>query len=118
MSAYLLLDAAYLLPCALVHLLTWRRRPPRHALALLMTLLVLAGLTVVFDSLMISAGLFRYAEDRISGVRLWLAPVEDLAYPLAAALLGTALWNARRGIRRSPHAPVDADRRLGPGGGS
>lgn len=96
MSTYLVLDALFLLPCLILHLFTWRRRPRWHALALVVTLVVLVALTVVFDSLMIAAGLFSYAEDRISGVRLWLAPVEDLAYPVAAALLGTALWNLGR----------------------
>ncbi|MFI2105274.1 lycopene cyclase domain-containing protein [Isoptericola sp. NPDC019693] len=53
---------------------------------------VLAGLTVVFDSLMISADLFRYDDAALLGVRLWLAPVEDLAWPVVAALLLPALW--------------------------
>lgn len=53
---------------------------------------VLLMLTAVFDNLMIAAGLFSYAEDVISGVRLGLAPVEDFAYPVAAAILLPALW--------------------------
>ena len=44
-------------------------------------------LTVVFDSLMILADLFRFDEASLTGVRLWHAPVEDLAWPLAAGLL-------------------------------
>ena len=100
MSAYLLLDLLFLLPCAILSAFTWRSGPGTHAVALLLTVIVLMVLTVVFDSLMIAAGLFSYSEEQISGVRLWLAPVEDLAYPLAAVLLGVALWNvSRRGDR-------------------
>ncbi|MFD6176886.1 MULTISPECIES: lycopene cyclase domain-containing protein [unclassified Isoptericola] len=52
----------------------------------------LVALTVVFDSLMIAADLFRYGETALLGVRLWLTPVEDLAWPVVAALLLPALW--------------------------
>lgn len=53
---------------------------------------VLMALTVVFDSVMIAAGLFRYGDGTLTGVRLWRAPVEDLSYPLAAVLLVAGLW--------------------------
>jgi len=93
-GTYLLVDALFLAPCALVQALTWRNRPRGHGVALVLAILGLVVLTVVFDSLMIAGGLFTYAPQRISGIRIGLAPVEDLAYPLAVALLGTALWNA------------------------
>lgn len=50
-------------------------------------------LTAVFDNLMIASGLFAYADAHISGLRIGLAPVEDLAYPLAAVILLPALWS-------------------------
>lgn len=53
---------------------------------------VLVALTVVFDSLMIAADLFRYDDAALLGVRVWLTPVEDLAWPVVAALLLPALW--------------------------
>lgn len=93
-GTYLLVDALFLAPCALVQALTWRNRPRGYGVALVLAILGLVVLTVVFDSLMIAGGLFTYAPQRISGIRIGLAPVEDLAYPLAVALLGTALWNA------------------------
>ncbi len=55
------------------------------------TIGVLILLTVVFDSLMITADLFRFDEASLLGPRLWRAPVEDLAWPLAAGLLLPAL---------------------------
>jgi lycopene cyclase domain-containing protein len=56
-----------------------------------LTALVLVVLTVVFDSLMIAADLFVYGDDALLGVRVWLTPLEDLAWPLVAALLLPAL---------------------------
>jgi lycopene cyclase domain-containing protein len=53
---------------------------------------VLLVLTAVFDSLMIAADLFRFDESRLLGWHVGLAPVEDLAWPLAAALALPALW--------------------------
>jgi lycopene cyclase domain-containing protein len=53
----------------------------------------LAVLTAVFDSTMISAGLFDYAPDLISGVRVGAAPIEDFGYPLAAVVLLPPLWS-------------------------
>ncbi|MCK0118258.1 lycopene cyclase domain-containing protein [Isoptericola sp. CG 20/1183] len=57
-----------------------------------LTAAVLIVLTIVFDSLMIAADLFRYGEDELLGPVIWLAPVEDLAWPVVAALLLPGLW--------------------------
>lgn len=46
---------------------------------------VLFVLTAIFDNVMISAGLFTYPEPLISGIRIFLAPIEDFAYPLCLA---------------------------------
>lgn len=51
------------------------------------TAAALVVLTAVFDNLMIAADLFTYPEHLISGVRIGLAPIEDFAYPIAAAFL-------------------------------
>lgn len=75
----------------LLTLLTPARRRVR-LLPVIVTTLVLLALTVVFDSLMIAAGLFRYAPELLLGAHLWLAPIEDFAYPLAGAVLLPALW--------------------------
>lgn len=66
-----------------------RRIPLRPTL---LTALVLLPVTVVFDNVMIAAGLFAYSDAAISGLRIGLAPLEDLAYPLAVVLLAPAVW--------------------------
>ena len=78
---FVLLAAAVLMAAAVV------RRPGRSWwLATGLTLAALLVLTVAFDNLMIAADLFRFGEEHLSGARLGLAPVEDLAWPLAAGL--------------------------------
>ncbi|MGC5627992.1 lycopene cyclase domain-containing protein [Georgenia sp. Z1344] len=69
----------------------------------LVTAALLAVLTVVFDNLMVAAGLFDYDWDGLTGVRLGRIPVEDLAYPLGALVLLPGVWlllAPRRDARR------------------
>src|SRR5690606_30053965 len=91
--SYLGLAALFLLgslPVLLVAVLV--RRPGRRWWAATgLTALALLTLTVVFDSVMIAADLFRFDEEALSGVHLWLAPVEDLAWPLAAVAVVPAV---------------------------
>jgi lycopene cyclase domain-containing protein len=92
---FLALAAAVLVVAALV------RRPDRGWwVATGITLLALLVLTVVFDNLMIAVDLFRYQDDQVSGVAVGLAPVEDLAWPVAAALGLPALGLLLPGPRR------------------
>ena len=53
---------------------------------------VLLVTTAVFDNIMIAVGLVAYAPDRISGAFLGIAPLEDFAYAIAAAVLLPSLW--------------------------
>jgi lycopene cyclase domain-containing protein len=53
---------------------------------------VLIALTIVFDNLMIAAGLMRYAGRAVSGPTIGRMPAWDLAYPVAGVILLPALW--------------------------
>jgi lycopene cyclase domain-containing protein len=92
--SYAQLNLVFLVVVALVTVvLAWRAGVgPRWWQAVALVVAVLAVLTVVFDSIMIMADLFRYDDDLLVGVSLWLTPVEDLAWPIAAGLLLPALW--------------------------
>ncbi|MFD2024409.1 lycopene cyclase domain-containing protein [Promicromonospora aerolata] len=95
---YLLLALGFLTVAAVVAVVAHRsagRRADRSAgwRAVTLAAVALLILTVVFDNLMIASGLFAYSDAHISGVRIGLAPVEDLAYPLAAVVLLPALWS-------------------------
>jgi lycopene cyclase domain-containing protein len=108
---YWALNAVFLVPAAVVLVLAMVRRGRRTdqgrreqvpepavsgrkglAAALGITAVVLLVLTAVFDNVMISAGLFWYNPERISGAFIGSAPLEDFAYALAAVLLLPALW--------------------------
>ncbi len=105
--SYLGLAVAFLLPAVVLTVVAARVRRPgrRWWAATALTLGVLLLLTVVFDSLMIVADLFRYDDDQLTGVRLLLAPVEDLAWPTAAVLLLPALWELLGPRRRGAAEP-------------
>ncbi len=104
MTSYALLAACFLVVAAAVQAVAWRRARRRHGLALTICLLAVVALTATFDSLMIAADLFSYAHDSLLGWRVGLAPVEDFAYPLAAGLLCTGVWNL------FPRRPDDEER--------
>lgn len=66
-------------------------------------LVVLLLMTAVFDNIMIGIGLVGYDPALISGAFIGIAPLEDFAYALAAAVLLPSLWVLLE--RRTP-APV------------
>lgn len=104
---YLVLDVVFVAVAAVVLLVARRRtrrsadldvggRPPRtrpSGSAIAWTVVVLAVTTAVFDNLMIAAGLFEFADEHLVGLFVGRAPVEDVGYPVAAALLLPALWH-------------------------
>lgn len=88
-------------------LVSWRRRLGAAWWATTgLTIAALVVLTVVFDSLMIGMDLFRYDDEQLVGWFIGLAPIEDLAWPIAAGLLLPSLGEllAGRGPDRSPPA--------------
>lgn len=91
---YPLLAAGFLVAALVAAVLLARRARlrPAQRIGMLAAAGVLLALTVVFDSVMIGLGLFTYAPERISGIQVGLAPVEDLAYPLALVVVLPVLW--------------------------
>lgn len=91
---YALLSAGFLAAAVVPALLAMgagsNARPVWPAVAI--AGVALLALTAVFDSLMIAAGLFSYEQSLVSGLHIWLAPVEDFAYPLAVAIALPAIW--------------------------
>jgi lycopene cyclase domain-containing protein len=75
--------------------------------ALVWTAFHLCLLTMVFDTLMIAADLYVFDEDKILGVYLWGAPLEDFFYAVVAALAMPVLWTVleRRSAARTPAGP-------------
>ena len=89
---YLLLDLAFLVPVALVAVaaVASRRKPRWRAVGLAAIVLLIT--TVVFDNVLVGIGIVAYHDDRILGIRMPIAPVEDLSYAIAAVILLPCLW--------------------------
>jgi len=67
-------------------------RSTRPWVAIAITLGVLLVMTAVFDNVMIGVGLVGYEPSLISGAFIGIAPLEDFAYAVAAAILLPSLW--------------------------
>ena len=107
---YLLLNAVFLAAVVVLAVVAMRFAPSRRALAIewAAAALVLVVLTAAFDNLMIAAGLFTYRAEAISGISVGLAPIEDFAYAIAAAVALPSLARLAAGPRRRPgRAPGD-----------
>ncbi|WP_062204907.1 lycopene cyclase domain-containing protein [Demequina salsinemoris] len=89
MTSYATMMALMLAVVMLAAVPALRRLPFRPVL---WTSLVLLALTVIFDNVIVGAGIVGYDDAQILGIRLAVAPIEDLAYALAAALLVPTLW--------------------------
>ena len=104
MTAYLLLSIAVLVPALVIGvvllLLVASGRRSRVLAACAVTLVVLLGMTAVFDSIIVGTRIVAYDEGRILGLRIGTAPIEDFAYPIAAAVVLPALWLAMTRPRR------------------
>ena len=89
---YWSLNAIFLGAVALVALATvLSSRAPRWR-SVLLAGAVLLLMTAVFDNVMIGIGLVDYNPDLISGAFIGIAPLEDFAYAIAAAVLLPSLW--------------------------
>ena len=93
---YVILSVAVLAVLAVASLPVLRRLPHRP---LFLTAVVLLALTVIFDNVIVGLDIVGYDEALISGVKMPIAPVEDLAYAIGAVLLVPTLWEllGRRG---------------------
>ncbi len=89
MATYIVLSLAVLAVIAAAAWLWDVRYGRRPTLA---TLVVLLILTLVFDNLIIMAGIVEYSSDRISEIYLYRAPIEDFAYTIGMVLLIPLLW--------------------------
>ncbi len=88
MFTYIMLNLFYIATLLIVLRLKLRM-PSKPWFIMCICLLVL---TLIFDSLMIGLGFFYYAPDKILGIRVGNAPVEDFFYAIFAAIIVPALW--------------------------
>lgn len=85
---YLILNCVFIVVCLAV-LARYVRKPSK---AWWITLLVLLVLTLIFDNLIIWAGIVDYDTSKLLGIYAWIAPVEDFFYAVLAVAIVPALW--------------------------
>lgn len=90
---YLLLTAAVLGVFAVYALLMRKWLPTRPLFG---AAVVMLTLTLIFDNVIIGTGIVDYDPEKISGLRLGFAPIEDFAYTLVALVLVPSLFNFLR----------------------
>ncbi len=99
MATYILINIAFLVMTFIV-LRVRPHTPSKRWIAVLAALLVL---TAIFDSLLVYFSFIDYAPEKILGLRIGHAPVEDFFYAIYAAIVVPLFWN-RLGGSHARHA--------------
>jgi lycopene cyclase domain-containing protein len=86
---YLALNLVFML-VAFVSLILISRKNPWRAIGFTMIWMIL--MTLVFDNVIIALGIVGYDENKISGLLLGLAPIEDFSYTVVSVLAVGILW--------------------------
>jgi lycopene cyclase domain-containing protein len=87
---YLALNLVFML-VAFVSLILISRKNPWRAIGFTMIWMIL--MTLVFDNVIIALGIVGYDENKISGLLLGLAPIEDFSYTVVSVLAVGILWH-------------------------
>ena len=87
---YLALNLVFML-VAFVSLILISRNNPWRAIGFTMIWMFL--MTLVFDNVIIALGIVGYDENKISGLLLGLAPIEDFSYTVVSVLAVGILWH-------------------------
>lgn len=99
---YWLMNAGFLAAVAVLAIAAaLSRRAPRW-IPLAVTASILLMITAVFDNVMILVGLVAYDPEHTSGFTVGVAPIEDFAYALAAAVALPSLWTLLTPRRTEP----------------
>lgn len=96
MATYLILNVVVIL----IVLLVLRIRMRRPSRALKITFAVLVVLTAVFDNMIVGFSIVDYDPDKILGLRIGYAPIEDFMYVVLAIVIIPTIW-ARIGDRHA-----------------
>lgn len=89
MYSYILL-AAILVTVAFIFGLVFKKGLSYRSIVI--ALIFMTILTVIFDNLLIGSEIVRYDEQKILGIKSWLAPIEDYSYMIFAVIFCNVLW--------------------------
>lgn len=88
MATYALLNIVFVAVCLGVLRVKWRR-PSR---AWVTTASIVLALTALFDSVIIAYDVVGYNHDKLLGLYIGKAPIEDFFYAVLALILIPAMW--------------------------
>lgn len=91
---YLLINVLVTLLFAVI---VWRTKTAIVNKSMWLTMIILLGLTAIFDSLIIWAEIVAYNPETLLGIYVGRAPIEDFFYSIIVAIMMPALWY---GLRR------------------
>ena len=94
---YLLMNLGFML-IAFVALNVLVRKTPWKTV--LWTMLSMLLLTLIFDNVIIGLDIVAYDPEKVSGVFLGLAPIEDFAYTVVAVLAVSSIWHKMTGTKK------------------
>ena len=89
MATYLIVNLVFL-TIVLILLRVRFRRPTK---ALLITLALLLTMTALFDSIIVGLDIVGYNTDKILGIYIGHAPIEDFFYAVLAVIIVPVLWS-------------------------
>lgn len=90
MLSYLILNVVFM---GLLGLVVYLLKPVKFNYQRLLTLVaILLIMTAIFDSIIIALGLVTYDIDKILGLYIGRAPIEDFAYAIVAAVIVPIIW--------------------------
>ena len=88
--SYLTLNLIFVAISLTALFLVPKNRWPAYLVGLLPMLLI----TVVFDNVIVGSGIVAYDPNKISGLKIGMVPIEDLAYTIAAVVIVPSVWSA------------------------
>jgi len=94
---YLILNVLF----CLTIIVLFARKFKKPSKAWWITLLVVLLLTLIFDNLAIWAGFFTYSPERILGLHIGLAPLEDFFYAFMVCLLVPLLLDRFKNLKEN-----------------
>lgn len=92
---YLILNSIFIIAVVLIFRISFRKLD-RIFLITLLSLLILTG---IFDNIMIIAQVIEYNHEKLLGLFIGVAPIEDFFYAVVAALLIPSVWEKFDTIR-------------------
>lgn len=95
METYLLINIIFIAGVWLA----FRIRPKKPTKVWLLTLACLLALTAIFDSVIVGLDIVGYDSEKILGIFIGKAPIEDFFYAVLAVILIPTAWKAAEKIK-------------------